>query len=186
MNYFIRLQASVSPHWFSLEGDAVFVNNHYFNSISSVDVSLGDSMNHVLCSIFCLDSIFGKLFLNLVVAYKNIVQKRSSHGVSWSLDTVSELVVRANCIVTEYTAFSIGIKATEQVERVVRHESTSIKSIAQKFGQVFNVRLMSMFPHVDLDLGLEELMESLHISNHAWRSNHAIIGKLSGLGVSAW
>lgn len=159
------------------------VDSDELDTITSVDVSLGDRVNDVLRGLLNLGLRLGQHFHLVVVTHELVIKDRGTKLTSRSLDTVGELIIRADSIVAENTADTVFVEAAKQVEGVEGHEATSVEGVGQKLGNALNSGLLFVLHLVDPDLRDQVSVQGLDIGDHTGGGQHAGIGKLGSLRV---
>lgn len=102
----VACPASVSADWLPNRPHTVPVASHNFNEVTSVNVTFRDRVDDVLCSGLHFLLAYRQHLHFEVVANELVVENRSSQLRARTLDTIGELVVRANSIVAIDNAFA--------------------------------------------------------------------------------
>ena len=163
--------------------NSILVNSDDLDSITSVDVSFSNRVDDIFGSVLNFLLGLGQHFHLVVVANELVVQNRGTELGTRSLDTIGQLIVRTNSIITEDAANTVLIKSAKQVEGIERHESSAIERIRQELGNRFHTGLFLVLHHIDLDSCDQVSVESLNISDHTGTSEHAGRSQLCSLGV---
>lgn len=83
---------SIASDWLSLDVHSVLVNEDEFDLVTGVDVSLGNGVDDVLCSLLNLLHVLGKLLHEEVVSHELVVEDGCSELGARALHTIGELV----------------------------------------------------------------------------------------------
>ena len=159
------------------------INNYKFDSISSVNISLCDWVNDILCGVEHNLLIWGELLDQEVVADKLVVQDGCTELRAWSLHTISQFIVRANSIIAINNTLSLLIKTTEKVKGIEWHEATRVKCVTEKLSEWLNGWRLLESALISLYLWDQQLVQSLNIGNHTSWGDDALICEAGGLRV---
>ena len=114
--------------------DSVAAHHPNLATISSIDVSFCDRVNHVSASVDRKLSVGSQLPAQEVVALELVVKNWHTELIAGALDSVSHCVVRTDGVVAVADTLSFFIKSCHDIEGVVREETSAIESVADHLG----------------------------------------------------
>ena len=159
--------SSVSPDLRALKSDSILVDSANLNTVSRVDVSLGDRVDDILGSVAHFLLACWEHLDHAVVSNELVVEDWGSELGTRSLHSIGDLVVRADGIISIDAALAILIDSTEQIEGVVWHEAAAVEDVHKSWGHGLDSWLFLVLHLVHLDDEEQVLVQSLHIGNHA-------------------
>ena len=112
--------------------NTIAVDNNYFDTIASVDISLSNWVDNILsCFLSSLD-IWSNLLDQEIMADKLVIKNGCTKLRARTLNTVSELIVRSDGIISVDDTLAVFIKAAQQIEGVEGHKAAWVKSVSKK------------------------------------------------------
>merc|ERR1719469_750206 len=144
------LKVSVATNRLHISPDPILINCDNLNVVSGIDIALSNPMNDIFGDVFNNFLAFRELLHEEVVTVELTVKNRDGQALTRSLATVVDTVEGADSIVAHDYAFTgLGVQAAEQVESIIRHESTPVKHVREQLGKVVQVGLPLVLHHID-------------------------------------
>jgi len=179
-------QISISTDRLSRSPDTILVDCDDFHVVTCVNVSLCDWVNDVLGSVLDLFLVLRQNLYLEVMPDELVVKNRGTKLWARALYAISERVVRSNGIIAVDDTLATLIDAAKQVECIIRHEATAIKSYWQLFSNAC-CRWGSLVLHLVLsDHKQQVFVQSLDVSYHASGGQDRCLGQLGSLRLCAW
>jgi hypothetical protein len=138
--------------------NACAVDDNDLNTITSVDVSFSNWVNDILGSLFGFLNILSEFLDQEVMANELIIKNRGTKLAARPLNTICQLVIWTNGIITKDNTLPVLVKTAKQIKRIERHEAAWVECIAEKLSQGLDCGRPLKCALIGLHLGDQELM----------------------------